>query len=68
MFDLPKLKGYKVHKHNFEYLRKKYEIESKDKIFIIGQQHVETKYLSLETYLGFIEAIIKNILIARLYI
>ncbi|WP_404318191.1 hypothetical protein [Malaciobacter canalis] len=64
MFDLPKLKGYKVHKHNFEYLRKKYEIESKDKskdkIFIIGQQHVETKYLSLETYLGFIEAIIKK--------
>lgn len=64
MFDLPKLKDYKVHKHNFEYLRKKYEIESKDKskdkIFIIGQQHVETKYLSLETYLGFIEAIIKK--------
>lgn len=64
MFDLPTLIEYKVHKHNFEYLRKKYEIESKeksqDKIFIIGQQHVETKYLSLKTYLEFIEAIIKK--------
>jgi len=64
MFDLPDLKKYKVHKHNFEYLREKYKIESKekseDKIFIIGQQHVETKYLSLETYLGFIESILRK--------
>lgn len=64
MFELPNLKNIKVHKHNFEYLREKYEIESKeksqDKIFIIGQQHVETKYLSLETYLAFIESIIKK--------
>ncbi len=64
MFDLPKLGNYKVHKHNFEYLRSKYEIESKEKstdtIFIIGQQHVETQYLTLDTYLGFIEQIVKK--------
>lgn len=64
MFDLSTLKKYKFHNHNFEYLRKKYKIESKkkskDKIFIIGQQHVETKYVSLETYLNFIETIIKK--------
>jgi hypothetical protein len=64
MFDLPKLKNHKVHKHNFEYLRDKYKIElkqkSEDNIFIIGQQHVETKYLSLDTYLGFIEAILNK--------
>ena len=63
MFDLPKLK-YKVHTHNFEYLRSKYKIEEKEKstniIYIVGQQHVENGYLSKETYLEFIETIIKK--------
>lgn len=63
MFDLPKLQ-YKVHKHNFEYLRSKHKIEEKEKstniIYIIGQQHVENEYLTKETYLNFIESIIKK--------
>lgn len=64
MFELPKISKHSIHKHNFQYLRKKYDIERKEKsdkkIYIIGQQHVENKYLKIETYLLFIESILKK--------